>query len=114
MPSKTIKVLIVCAMGFTSSMIEENVIKAAERRGLSVELKSRGTGGIEDFIQSYLPHVVLFAPQTAFMRRQLEPLVSSAGGKCATVDNMAYATADGEAVLDTILKSVEGAGGNLK
>ncbi len=103
---QSIRVLVVCAMGFTSSLVEESLTEAARKRNIGIELKSGGTGGIEDVVKDYNPSVILLAPQTSFIRRHLEPFAKAAGIKVLPIDHFAYATADGDTILDTILTTL--------
>lgn len=101
-----VRALIICAMGFTSSLVEENLLEAARKRKISLELKSGGTGGVEDVISSFGPDVILLAPQSSYIRRHVEPLAKAAGIKVLLIDHFAYATADGEVILNSILTAM--------
>jgi PTS system cellobiose-specific IIB component len=79
MADKKIKVVLVCAAGMSSSLLEEKIRKAAEKAGRDMELKAIDSSsmGMWDFeknawISSWLPPGALHQAQLA---QRVEPWV---------------------------------------
>lgn len=98
-----IRVLIICSTGFSSSLIEQNVLREAKTRGVPLEFLAVGAGSIESIIEDFGPHHILLAPQTTYMKSAVSQASQRLGITYSTIDYFTYATADGGKILDTIL-----------
>jgi cellobiose PTS system EIIB component len=98
-----IRVLIICSMGFSSSLIEQNVLREAKNRGIALEFLAVGTGSIESVIEDFGPHTILLAPQATYLKSAVSQECERLGIKYTVIDYFTYATADGKKVLDTII-----------
>ena len=72
MTEKKIKVVLVCAAGMSSSLLEEKIRKAAEAAGKEMELKAVDSSrmGLWDFEQEKMD-IILVAPQVRFTKRNI-------------------------------------------
>jgi len=98
-----IRVLIICSMGFSSSLIEQNVLREAKTRGIALEFLAVGTGSIESVIQDFGPHTILLAPQATYLKSAVAQACERLAITYTVIDYFTYATADGRKVLDTII-----------
>jgi cellobiose PTS system EIIB component len=97
-----IRVLIVCSWGMSTSLLVDSMLEAAQKRGyeLSVEALSAGeyAGRVEEC------DVVLIAPQIRHLRKSIEKLAMATGKPVALIEPFHYATMNGEAVLEQVLR----------
>jgi cellobiose-specific phosphotransferase system component IIB len=102
-----IRALIICAMGFSSSLIELNVLNEAKRRGVALVFQASGTGSIESTIEGFGPHYILLAPQATYLKSAVAQASARLGIGWSVIDFFTYATADGGKILDTILAATQ-------
>lgn len=102
-----LRVLIICAMGFSSSLIEQNVLREAAKRGIPLDFLAAGTGSIESTIDEFKPRFILLAPQASYLKSAVSQACVRLGIDYASIDYFSYATADGGKILDTILAGVQ-------
>ena len=91
MAEKKIKVILVCAAGMSSSLLEEKIRKAAEKAGREMELKAidSSTMGMWDF-ESDRMDIILVAPQVRYIKRNLAQRVEPMGVIVQDIDTIAY------------------------
>lgn len=96
----TKKILLVCAGGFSTSMLVEKMKEAVSKKELDIVIDACGEGVLE----SYLPaDIVMLGPQMG----HAEDIVKEKVGPSVPVtviDMMDYGMMDGEKVLGTALK----------
>mgnify|MGYP003987159025 CR=1 FL=1 len=104
---KKIFVLMVCAMGMSSSLIEQKTAKVAEEKGVPFELKALETPEIArwDFKENYVD-VVLVAPQVRFKKKSLEQAAGPYGSIVINIDPVAYGMVDGEKIFDQVMEAI--------
>ena len=104
---KKIRVLMVCAMGMSSSLIEAKTAKAAEAAGVPFELKAIETAEMSrwDFSQNPMD-VVLVAPQVRFKKKSIEQAAGPFGSIVLNIDSVAYGMIDGEAIFNQIMEAI--------
>lgn len=102
-----IRVLIICAMGFSSSLIEQNVLREAKRRDVPLEFLASGTGSIEGIIEDFGPHYILLAPQATYLKSAVAEASKRLGIQYSLIDYFTYATADGVKILDMVLAATQ-------
>ena len=105
---KKIKVLMVCAMGMSSSLIEAKTAKAAEAAGVPFELKAIETAEMSrwDFAENPMD-VVLIAPQVRFKKKSIEQAAGPHGSIVLNIDSVAYGMIDGEAIFNQIMEAIK-------
>ncbi len=101
-----IRVLIICAMGYSSSLIEQNVLREAGKRGVPLDFFAAGTGSIESIIEEFGPDTILLAPQATYLKSAVAQACEQRGITYTVIDFFTYATADGGKVLDAILAAI--------
>ena len=104
---KKIFVLMVCAMGMSSSLIEQKTAKVAEEKGIPFELKALETAEIGrwDFKENYVD-VVLIAPQVRFKKKSLEKAAGPFGSIVVNIDPVAYGMVDGEKIFNQVMEAI--------
>ena len=101
-----IRVLIVCSWGMSTSLLVESMYTAAKERQCALRVEALSAGEYADKVEEC--DVVLIAPQIRHLRKSIEKLASSAGKPVALIEPFYYATMNGEAVLEQVLRIVEG------
>ena len=104
---KKIRVLMVCAMGMSSSLIEAKTAAAAEKAGVPFELKAIDTAEIGRWSFTENPmDVVLVAPQVRFKKKSLEEAAGPHGSIVLNIDSVAYGMIDGEKIFEQIVEAI--------
>ncbi len=97
-----IRVLIVCSWGMSTSLLVDSMLEAAAeiKQEVSVEALSAGeyAGQIDEC------DIVLIAPQIRHLRKSIEKLAATAGKPVALIEPFHYATMNGKAVLEQVLR----------
>lgn len=100
-----IRLLILCSWGATSSRLAKQVQKAANRRGISLIASS---DGINAFKQGDQPcDVALLEPQVRHLKKEVSKAASERGIPWDLVDPIAFATMDGDRVLEQVLRLIQ-------
>ncbi len=104
---KPIKVLMVCAMGMSSSLLESKTIEAAKAAGVPFEMKSINTPEMArwDFEAHYVD-VVLVAPQVRFKRKSIAKAAEPYGIIVQDIDPVLFGMVEGEKLFQQILAAV--------
>ncbi|HWI66448.1 MAG TPA: PTS sugar transporter subunit IIB [Symbiobacteriaceae bacterium] len=102
------KILLVCAGGFSSSLVARRVQQAASERKLDVSVEFGFPPFIDrrdDVLVEYLRRfdVLLIAPQIRFMVAAAEKRLGDVGIPYALIDSLAYGQCDGDKILDQAL-----------
>ena len=97
-----IRVLIVCSWGMSTSLLVDSMIAAAEARQYELAVDALSAGEYADKVE--FCDVVLIAPQIRHLRKSIEKLAASAGKPVAMIEPFHYATMNGAAVLEQVLK----------
>jgi len=103
------KVLLVCAGGLSSSLLESVTAKAASKRGHELDIHAASAALVVynsiDFA-AYPVDMVLIAPQVRFARRSIERVVEPLGIVVDVIDPTAYGMVDGDKLFDQIVQVV--------
>ncbi len=104
---KKIRVLMVCAMGMSSSLIEAKTAKAAEAAGVPFVLKAIEAAemGRWSFAENPMD-VVLVAPQVRFKKKSIEEASGPYGSIVLNIDTVAYGMVDGEAIFNQVMEAI--------
>ena len=108
MPDKKIKVVLVCASGMSSSLLEEKIHRAAETAGRDMELKAvdATTMSMWDFEKDTMD-VILVAPQVRFKKRGIIQQSEPFGVIVQDIDTIAYGMVDGEKIFNQVIEALE-------
>ena len=106
---KKIKVVLVCAAGMSSSLLEEKIRKAAEAAGREMELKAVDSSrmGLWDYEQETMD-IILVAPQVRFTKRNIIKRAEPYGIIVQDIDTVAYGMVDGEKIFAQVIEALQG------
>jgi PTS system cellobiose-specific IIB component len=112
---RTIKVLMVCAMGMSSSLLEAKTHEAAKAAGIPFDLHAITTPEIArwDFETDYVD-VVLVAPQVRYKRKSIAAAAAPFNIIVQDIDPIMFGMVDGEGLFKQILAAVEERDGSIK
>ncbi|WP_017470392.1 PTS sugar transporter subunit IIB [Amphibacillus jilinensis] len=101
-------ILLVCAVGMSSSILVNRMIKAASEKEEDILVHACGMADIEKFIEEV--DVLLIGPQIAYVETQLQskygtPL--SMPMPIKVISSKDYSTMNGTSVLEKALKAIE-------
>lgn len=107
MEKKTIKVVLVCAAGMSSSLIEEKIRQAAAAAGRDMELKAVDATRMAfwDFDNDRMD-VILVAPQVRFKKKGILEKAEPLGIIVQDIDTVAYGMVDGEKIFAQVLDAL--------
>lgn len=107
MEKKTIKVVLVCAAGMSSSLIEEKIRQAAAAAGRDMELKAVDATRMAfwDFDNDRMD-VILVAPQVRFKKKGILEKAEPLGIIVQDIDTVAYGMVDGEKIFAQVLNAL--------
>ena len=105
---KKIRVLMVCAMGMSSSLIEAKTAQAAKAAGVPFELKAIETAemGRWSFAENPMD-VVLVAPKVRFKKKSIEEAAGPYGTIVLNIDSIAYGMIDGELIFNQVMEAIK-------
>ena len=108
MPEKQIKVVLVCAAGMSSSLLEENIRQAVAASGRQMELKlvDTTTMSLQDQEKDSID-VILIAPRVRFKKRGIIKQAEPYGVIVTDIDSIAYGMVDREKIFDQALEALE-------
>lgn len=105
---KPIKVLMVCALGMSSSLLEAKTREAAAKAGVPFELKAVATQEVarwDPTLQWY--DIVLVAPQVFYKRKAIEQTATPHGILVQAIDATIFGMVDGEALFQQIMDAIK-------
>lgn len=108
MTEKKIRVVLVCAAGMSSSLIEEKIKHAAEAAGKQMELKAVDSTRMAfwDYDQERMD-IILVAPQVRFKKRSIIDKAEPLGIIVQDIDTIAYGMCDGEKIFAQVLDALK-------
>ena len=96
------KIVFICGNGVSSGMIANKTQKAGQNKGYDIKTEAYSYAQLRDVIDNF--DVVLVAPQMKFNEKSIADTCKVHGKKYAIVDDLTFATLDGEKCFDTALK----------
>jgi PTS system cellobiose-specific IIB component len=105
---KPIKVLMVCAMGMSSSLLESRTLEAAQAAGVPFEMQSINTPEMArwDFQANYVD-IVLVAPQVRYKRKSIAQAAAPFNIIVQDIDPVIFGMVDGEKLFQQILTAIQ-------
>ena len=97
-----IRVLIVCSWGMSTSLLVDSMLEAAKERKYELTVEALSAGEYAEKVDAC--NVVLIAPQIRHLRKSIEKLAASVGKPVAMIEPFHYATMNGQAVLEQVLR----------
>lgn len=105
---KTIRVLMVCALGMSSSLLEARTREAAEAAGIPFYLKAISTAEVGRWNpRDEWYDIVLVAPQSRFKKRSIAQTAEPHGIMVRDIDTVVYGMVDGEKLFQQIVAAIE-------
>jgi len=105
---KKVRVLMVCAIGMSSSLIERKTAKVAEEAGVPFEIQAVDVPEIGRWNFEENPvDIVLIAPQARFKKRSIDQVAGPLGIIVENIDSVAYGMIDGEKIFEQIMTAIE-------
>ncbi len=95
----SIKVLIICAGGMSSSVVVKKTKEAARRTGVDIHVEEATTYGYKDKVDEF--DVLLIAPQIKFLYENLKSKLINK--KIGIISPMDYATMSGKKIIEQAL-----------
>lgn len=107
MPEKKIKVVLVCAAGMSSSLLEEKIRQAAVEAGRDMELKAVDASRMSlwDYDKETMD-VILVAPHVRFKKKGIIKQSEPYGVIVQDIDSIAYGMVDGEKIFSQVLDAL--------
>ena len=106
---KKVRVLMVCAIGMSSSLIETKTSKVAEEAGVPFEIQAIDVPEVGRWNFEENPvDIVLIAPQARFKIRSVTQAAEPYGIIVENIDSVAYGMIDGEKIFEQIMTALEG------
>ncbi|EMA7645966.1 PTS sugar transporter subunit IIB [Yersinia enterocolitica] len=100
------KILLVCDLGMSTSLMVKKMQEAAKNRELNVEICAKSVRDYKSCAAEF--DVALLGPQIRYKLPECEKIAIEHGKKIACIDMMAYGTMKGDKVLDQALALIEG------
>ncbi len=107
MAEKIIKVVLVCAAGMSSSLLEEKIRQAAQKAGREMQLKAVDSSriGLWDYEKESMD-IILVAPQVRFLKRGIAKRAEPLGVIVQDIDTIAYGMVDGEMIFKQVMEAL--------
>ena len=100
-----IRVLIVCSWGMSTSLLVDSMLSAAQARNYELSIEALSAGEYVEKVDEC--DVVLIAPQIRHLRKSIEKLTTAMGKPVALIEPFHYATMNGQAVLEQVLRLLD-------
>jgi cellobiose PTS system EIIB component len=97
-----IQILIVCSWGMSTSLLVDSMLAAAAERKYEVRIEALSAGEYADKVDEC--DIVLIAPQIRHLRKSIEKLAMTADKPVVLIEPFHYATMNGQAVLDQVVR----------
>lgn len=101
----TVKILLICSAGMSTSLLVTKMNKAAAERGLDLEILAYGASAAKKMLDQ--ADIILLGPQVRFMK---DEITKAASVPVQVIEMTAYGRMDGARVLNDALKELEGQG----
>lgn len=97
-----LKVMFVCCAGMSTSLLVENVKKAAAERNVELDIEAMGEADARKILDT--ADVVLLGPQVRYLESSFSKELEGKDTKLDMADMLAYGRLDGNKILDQILE----------
>ncbi|CAI0813996.1 PTS sugar transporter subunit IIB [Serratia fonticola] len=99
------KILLVCDLGMSTSLLVKKMQEAAIARGIDAEICAKSIREYKTAVTEF--DVALLGPQIRYKLAECEKIAHEHHKKVACIDMMAYGTMKGDKVLDQALALIE-------
>ncbi len=101
MAKKTI--MLVCSAGMSTSLLVTKMEKAAEERGMEVDIFAVSASEADQQLETKAVDVLLLGPQVRFMKAQFDQKLAAKAIPLDVIDMRHYGMMNGDKVLDQAL-----------
>lgn len=95
------KILLVCDMGMSTSLVVKKMQDVAAQRQLEIEIQAKGMQDFKEAIQAY--DCALLGPQISYKLAACQAEAAQYGKKVESINMMHYGMLDGAKILDHAL-----------
>lgn len=99
-------IMLVCSAGMSTSMLVQRMQKAANDRGIDVDIFAKSASEADNVLESKNIDVLLLGPQVRFMQQKFAQKLEPKGIPCEVIKMTDYGLMNGEGVLDTALEMI--------
>ncbi|MEC2056119.1 PTS sugar transporter subunit IIB [Peribacillus psychrosaccharolyticus] len=99
--------MLVCAAGMSTSLLVTKMEKAAEIRGIEVDIFAKSAQEIDYTLEQKNVEVLLLGPQVKYMQSQIESKLVGKNIPVAPINMQDYGMMNGEKVLDQALQLID-------
>lgn len=96
------KITLICAGGFSTSMLVANMDEVAKAQGLAVTIRAAAEAKFAEHEKD--TDILLLGPQVSYLIEDFKAKYASTGMKIAVIDSMDYGMMNGEKILQDALK----------
>lgn len=101
-----IKILLACNAGMSTSLLVENMKKAAQEKGLKIEIKAVGASSVRlEMLKEQGWQVVLLGPQVRYELKRIQKAADPI--PVDVIDTRDYGLMNGKSVLEKALALLE-------
>ncbi|WP_041139491.1 PTS sugar transporter subunit IIB [Beduini massiliensis] len=101
-----IKILLACNAGMSTSLLVENMKKAAQEKGLEIEIKAVGASSVRlEMLKEQGWQVVLLGPQVRYELKRIQKAADPI--PVDVIDTRDYGLMNGKSVLEKALALLE-------
>jgi PTS system cellobiose-specific IIB component len=105
---KKVKVLIVCAIGMSSSLLETKVEEIAASKGIDLEMNAIETPQVARYdFENNRVDMVLVAPQVRYKKKSISQSATPYGTVVEDIDPVTYGMVDGEKLYAQIRAALD-------
>lgn len=102
------RVILLCALGMSTSLLVENMKKAAKECGIEVNVEAHSVDQFDKYLKE--ADVMLLGPQIRYKYRPLSKAAAAANLPLAVIDTVAYGMVDGQKVLRQAMDLIKNKG----
>ena len=95
------KILLVCDLGMSTSLVVKRMQEAAAKRELEVEIQAKGMSDFKNAITAF--DCALLGPQIAYKLADCKQIAAALNKRVETINMMDYGMVNGEKILDHAL-----------
>lgn len=101
------KVLLVCAAGMSSSLLEAAAIEAAKKQGHELDIHAISAPEVGRYNFAANPvDMVLIAPQVRYKHKSVQQMAQPLGIVVDVIDSVTFGMVDGDGLFDQIAQGV--------
>lgn len=91
------KILLICDMGMSTSLVVKRMLEAAKAQGIDVLIEAKGSQDFEDNAADF--DCYLIAPQISYKLADFQNIASAHNKPIALINMMDYGLTDGKKIL---------------